>query len=309
MDSRFKPTKQIMIGTLLLTLNLDTRASDSYQLALSTHYLMGNSPVEADVYDLNVTGYLKPVTLDGKTPWAITPFYSRHASLSLSQTREKYTDLSFIRSGRIVKKAEFKSRSVSTIITDMTLPFWVGAAFTLPDDSDYEFTSGSALVIEPENTQRYDLGWYVIENIGIYGFSERSEFDGYGAGFRSLIRAASSTFMELSGEYYRGERDVRNLAIVNNTIVSDSSESIDKKSWNIQMALYPVVNFGMTLGFGKAEEAYEIETKISFVELNYYATKNLDLGLTYQNESQSEHAWAYGYLPIDGGSVTLGFRF
>lgn len=286
-----------------------TLADNQYQFSLSPHYLVGNSPVEADVYGLNVTGYLKPVTLDGKTPWAITPFYSRHAALSLSETRAKYTDLSVIRSGRVIKKEEFKNRSVSTIITDTTLPVWVGAAFNLPDYVHYEFSAGTDLEIEPENTQRYDLGWYITENIGIYAFSERADIEGYGAGFRSLIRSASSSFMELSGEYYRGESEVKNLTIVGNTIRNEFMESIGQESWNIQMSLYPAVNFGMKIGFGKTEDSDGVESKIRYLGLNYYVTANLDFGLTYQNESQSEHAWAYGYRPIDGVSATLGLRF
>lgn len=305
--------KQLILKSLLLIIPFSTFATESYQFELAPRYSslnISNSPEDADavIYGLGLTAYLNPVILDNTTPWAITPFYQHQASISVSETREEYTDLSIIRLGRVLKSAEFKTRHVSAMITDATLPVWFGAALTLPADGQFTFSQGPDADIEAKNSQRYDLGWYATQDLGLYGFGEKAEMDGYGAGFNALLRSPNSSFMELRGEYYRSKSDEDRLQIDENTIRNDAPLSTELRSWNLSASLYPSVDFGMTFGYGKTEINDGAKTNVRYLGLNYYATPRINFGLSYQEESQNHGAWAQGFMPLDGFNTRLGFR-
>jgi hypothetical protein len=288
-------------------------ADSSHQFSLGAYGsdLNYDGGADGEGYGLYAAAYLDPIKLTDAMPYNLTPFYTRTSGLFFNSSKSRVTDLNQVRGGQVLKKMDGHSSSVSVRLANADLPVWAALNYTRVGSSDYEFTNGSNFTIDHRYIKSATVGWFLNDNLGVYGFFEDDEFNRRGLGAHYLCHLGKVGFVEVGLQYTKvnSDSEILNLEVVNGTVRNANISMNNERSRVASLSYFPTVKAEIGLRYERMDYDHDTYGYSITANASYYILPSLQLGISYHEVFQDDFATRVGKLEYKIVSGSVDFKF
>jgi hypothetical protein len=261
-------------------------AQESYQFALSA----GGSKTKLETSgegvstSIGATAYLKPVILNGDTPYAEAGFWSRTSSLSALVWQAKEYKLNQIRGGNVLKRWDDERGYLSLNFADGSLPFWLNFSAVYDKGTELEFAGAGQVTSEDRIDYQYILGFYLSRYLSVdlrYNDCD-CDVQRYRFYMDWLLQIGGNQFIGIDWSYERTEDKKAGLSVVGGVIRNLDVFSDDRNEWMLKFSYYPSPALGV-MATHRVQHYSRLDAEKKFTEIgaSYFFTPRFKVSATY----------------------------
>ncbi len=297
--------------TLFTVLTLPALADEnSFRFSLEgSAAVMDSKSGKGDYYSLSAKAYLDPIKLDASLPYEVAPFYKRISNVFIGALKGEYTGLRLVRGGSILNSSDFQSETLGLKLADNDSPLWGEFYYTRIGKSNYEFSDGSSDTSEARDAYQITAGWFINQELSVYGFYGDDDATAYGAGMRGLLRLDTRGVIEGSLQYWQSEYETEHSALINNQVRNLDNIDYKTTAWSYYLSYYPQAQTALTFAhryFNHGDD--DTKSEHLSIAISHFVTDQLRLAASYLDVSHEKNGSVSGRFDHDITKVSLSYR-